>query len=266
MIRDVQLTIVIPGIRTNNWIRILEQIRESCSRHTFEIIFSSPEDFPKEILGNTEVNYIKDFGSPSRSLQRAACQARGEFLAVMSDDVIVHKNSLSDALDQLKNSGKENTSILALRYTEGVDFQANLNDFSKDYWNAYYHADLRLSGINNSWKICLMFMMKTSRFNYLGGIDCRFEHFNMNLHDMAFRNQRDGGDIIISDMIVTSHDWEPNRNIDSSYILQAHYQNDYPLFHSIYSNKITSELRPISIDINNWKNQPDKWPRKYGIL
>ena len=259
----IDLSIVVPGIRTEIWNSILEGVKKSSSRHTFEIIFCSPHDLPEALKNNPQIIHIKDFGSPSRCLQHAASNANGKYLAIMSDDVIIHENSFSDAVDQLSESFEVEKNILALRYTEGINFNANPSDFSESYWQAHYHGDLRLVGIDPSWRICLMFMIKTSRFLELGGLDCRFEHFNMNLHDLAFRNQMDGGKILISKNFITSHSWEPNRTVQDSYILAAYHQNDYPLFHSIYGTQESRNLRNIKINFDNWKDQPSHWPRKY---
>lgn len=258
------LSIVIPGIRVENWERIVSEITKSCGSVTHEIIFCSPKELPENLKLIPNIRHILDFGSPSRCLQRACTSGMGEYVCIMSDDARVYEGSLEAAYNQITGSTTKDTDILAIRYTEGVNFVANPNDFSPDYWQAYYHRDLRLPGIDPSWKICLMFMMQMQRFKFLGGIDCRFEHFNMNLHDLAFRNQRDGGNILISNIIITAQDWEPSRGVHNSPIIQAYYHNDAPLFHSIYSTAVGSSTRPISIDINNWKDQPERWPRRYG--
>lgn len=258
------LSIVIPGIRVENWAQIVSEITKSCGSVTHEIIFCSPKELPDSLALVPNIRHILDFGSPSRCLQRACTSGMGEYLCIMSDDARVHEGSLEAAYNQITGSPTKDTDILALKYTEGANFIANLSDFSPNYWNAHHHRDLRLPGIDPSWKICLMFMIQTKRFNFLGGVDCRFEHFNLNLHDLAFRNQKDGGQVLVSDVFVTAHNWEPHRDIQSSPIMQAYYQNDAPLLHSIYSTVIGSNSRPVSIDINNWKDQPERWPRRYG--
>jgi hypothetical protein len=106
-----------------------------------------------------------------------------------------------------------------------------------------------------------MFLMNLERFKELGGLDCRFEHFNMNLHDLAFRAQRDGSKIIVSREFVSAQDFNPNNN---SPLMIAYHQNDKPLFLSIYSNKQTALNRPIKIDYDNWKQQPERWHRRFN--
>lgn len=257
------LSLLVSGIRNENWNNLYEQMKKSCNRHSFEIIFCSPYALPEELKNIPNIQYINDYGSPSRCVQRASTVASGENIAIVSDDGIIHGSAFSNAIDLLKNSNDPYKNIVALRYTEGQNFVANSEDFSPKYWHAKYHGDLRLEGIEDDWNICLMFLMNTERFREIGGLDCRFEHYNCNLHDLAFRSQRDGGKILISEEFVTAHDWEPHRNVHNSPILQAYFFNDKPLFESIYCSKLSSMSREIKIDYDNWKLQPSKWTRRF---
>lgn len=257
-----KLSIVVPGIRSEHWGRIYVEAARSCSRHSFEMIFSSHIPLPESLTRQENVKFVYDAGCPSRCLQHATTIAEGEYISIMSDDCIVLENSISNCIDQLERSDNPDKNIIALRYTEGQNYRANPSDFDHKYWHAKYHGDLRIAGIEDDWKICLMFLTKTENFRWLGGIDCRFEHFNMNLHDMAFRAQRTGAKVITSEGFVTAHDWEPHRDIHTSPILQAYHMNDKPLFDSIYLTKETSDSRPIMIDYDNWKEQPEVWPRR----
>lgn len=257
------LSLIVSGIRNENWVKLYEQMKKSCNRHNFEIVFCSPFSLPKELSNIENIQYINDFGSPSRCVQRASTIARGEYVAIASDDGIIHECTFSNAIDLLSNSENPYKNIVALRYTEGQNFVANPEDFAPKYWLAKYHGDLRLEGIEDNWNICLMFLMNTQRFREIGGLDCRFEHCNCNLHDLAFRTQKDDGKILISKEFVTAHDWEPHRNIHNSPILQAHFLNDKPLFDSIYASKTTSVDRQVKIQYNNWEIQPERWIRRF---
>lgn len=256
------LSLVISGIRTENWEVLYEEMKNSCSNFSFEIVFCSYNDLPDPLKKYENVKYIKDFGCPSRCLQLGTTIAEGEMIAIVSDDGKILKNSFNEAIRLLKNSTNPYKNIVALRYTEGQNFIANPEDFAPKYWHAKYHGDLRLQGIEDNWKICLMFLMNTERYREMGGIDCRFEHFNMNLHDLAFRSQRDGSEILISENFVTAQNWEPNRGNESP-IIQAFYENDRPLFNSTYSSKENSLKRPIKIDYDNWKEADERWRRRF---
>lgn len=260
--KKYDLSVVIPGIRVKNWKSIYDQLKLSCKKFSYEIIFSSPYELPDELKDKQNIKHILDYGSPSRCLQHSTTVSEAEMVAIMSDDCIIFENSIDSAIEELKNSNDPYKNIVALRYTEGANFIANPNDFSFKYWIAKTHTDLRLEGIQDNWKLCIMFLMNTDRFKELGGIDCRFEHFNMNLHDLAFRAQRDGSDIIISKNFITAQDWNPNVNIDNNPTVQAYHFNDKPLFYSIYSTKEAAEKREIKINYDNWKSTEEVWKRR----
>lgn len=255
------LTLIISGIRNSGWSSIYDQMKRSCNRHTFEIIFCSPYELPDELKDKKNIKFIQDFGSPSRCIQLSSTKAEGEYIAILSDDGIITEESFSNVIDDIKNSNDPYKNIMALRYTEGYNFKANINDFCLSYWNARFHGDLRIDGIEEDWKLCIMFLMNTERFRELGGLDCRFEHYNMNLHDLAFRAQRDGSKIIVSREFVSAQDFQPDGN---SPIIRAYHENDKPLFYSIYFSKHTAQQRPIKINYDNWKDQPPKWARRFG--
>jgi len=257
------LSLLVSGIRNDNWNNVYKQMMLSCDRHDFEIVFVSPYPLPKGMEKLNNVQYSQDFGCPSRCLQKASTLARGKYIAAASDDVIINEKEFSNCIDLLEQNDSEK-DIIALKYTEGQGFNANEDDFEPNYWNAHHHASLRMPGIHPGWKICLMFMMNVERFRGLGGLDCRFEHFNLNLHDFAFRAQRTGSKVITSVNFVTKHDWEPGRDQNNSPIIAAYHQNDLPLFNSIYSQVFTSYHRPVCIRYDNWMRQPEKWARRFG--
>lgn len=254
------LSLIISGIRNEKWIDLYNQMEKSCNRHEYEIIFCSPYDLPAELSSKENIKYIRDFGTPSRCIQLSSTYAEGKYIAILSDDAIIMEEAFSNIIDDIEDCDDPYKNIIALRYTEGYNFKANINDFCLSYWNARFHGDLRLDGIEENWKICIMFLMNLQRFKELGGIDCRFEHYNLNLHDLAFRAQRDGSKIIVSREFVSAQDFNPNNN---SPLMVAYHENDKPLFLSIYSDKNTALQRPINIDYDNWKQQPAKWHRRF---
>ena len=260
--KKYDISIIIPGIRTENWINIYNQLKLSCKKNSYEIIFCSPYELPLALRDKNNIKHIIDYGCPSRCLQLSTTYSDAEMIAVISDDCIIFENSIDSAIDDLKNSSDPYKNLVALRYTEGPNFIADQNNFSEKYWYAKTHTDLRLEGIEDHWKLCIMFLANTDRYKELGGIDCRFEHFNMNLHDLAFRAQRGGSDIIISKDFITAQDWNPNGNINNSPTIQAYHFNDKPLFYSIYQSREVSKNREIKIEYDNWKNCENIWSRR----
>ena len=99
-------------------------------------------------------------------------------------------------------------------------------------------------------------------YRELGGIDCRFEHVNMNCNDLAFRVQTNGGVIYASPDIVITQTNIPTKNNDRTPVEDAYHENDYPLFHSIYSQPSGAKNR-IKIDYDNWRQASPVWERRF---
>ena len=100
-------------------------------------------------------------------------------------------------------------------------------------------------------------MYYTETFKSLGGIDCRFEHVNMNIHDLAYRIQNAGGRLHFSPSVVM-HCNSNNFGADHAVLDQSYGSNDLPLFRELYNH--TGPVRQV-LDMNNWKQSPAKWRR-----
>lgn len=246
----IKLSILVPGIRTQLWHRLASSISSSCTERSFEIIFCGPSN--NDSFNNIEnIKYIKDFGCPSRALQIASLVAEGEYITYTSDDCVSRPKSLDNIINNITSD------IVSLQYSESPGFLGGPHPI--EYYNAWHHSDLRCKHVHKSWKIPIIFLMKTELFYRYGGLDCRFEHINMNLHDMAFRMQLDNNSVQISKDVVWDADYV-HRN-DSDPVISAFKDNDKPLFDSIWNNE--SFDRNTIIDINNWKNSPNIWKRRF---
>ena len=83
----------------------------------------------------------------------------------------------------------------------------------------------------------------------------------MGNHDLAFRLQNNGGVIHLSPSIMFTCTWSAPQ-ADWAPVGNAHRENDSPLFSFMYSVERTDRL---SLDINNWKNSPARWVRRFGV-
>jgi hypothetical protein len=247
----MKLSIIVPGIRYMLWDKLYETIFQSCTKYDFEVIFVGPfMDGNSSLWNIMNVKYIRDFGCPSRALQIGSVFAEGEYLTYTSDDCISRKNSLDKVLDNI------NSDIVSLQYSESPNFSGNQHPL--EYYNAWHHRDLQCKNVDKDWKIPIIFLMKTSLYYEYGGLDCRFEHINMNLHDMAFRMQMDNKVVEVSEDCV----WDANyvHRQDTDPVIAAFKQNDKPLFDSIWD--IDKFDRELKIDINNWKQASEIWDRR----
>lgn len=263
------VSVILPGIKPEKWLRIFDSVVESVGDYSFEFIGVGPSAPGPELLEKDNFKFVKDCGHPSRCLQRATTVATGKFMTWGSEDGIFQPQALARCVDLLSKNRR--TDALTIRFFEqDADPNAPPPDQTK-LWTAWYHRDLRLPGIRTHFKIANIAMYYLDYYREMGGIDCRFEHVNMNCNDLAFRIQEAGGLILPSPDIVirqtniptpakVSQPGDENRKPPTE---EAYHENDYPLFYSIYSQEPGARHR-IKIDYNNWEQASPIWKRRFG--
>jgi len=253
------LSVIVSGIRTENWKNLIPQIINACSDLKVEIIFAGP--YYCKDLDDTHYAFVRDFGSPARSFAKAAILARGKYICQCPDDSILFQNSFKEAFSLLQDNPKK---VCIMRYNEGENFSGK--EFPLEYWNAQYHSAHfgNCLAIKPEWNAGPWFMMNYNYYLELGGVDCRFEHLNLNVYDIIYRVYRDGGEVVFSPNVVASLDWKPNQTPQNSPCCAAFIFNDMPLLTYLYQNNEQMNLNPIKIHPLNWKLSPEKWARRFG--
>ena len=255
---NYKLSICLPAIRTHLWEDFYNSILRSVGDYSWELIMVGPNAPPRLFSDKDNVKFFKDYGSPARCGQIAVSLAEGELMMWGSDDGFFRENSISKCIELHDSLGYKDA--IALRYTEGS--LTGGTESSKNYFIAHYHEPLRV--VPSDYMIMCVGMMKTNYFRDLGGWDCRFEQLILNTHDLSFRLQRDGGKIVVSEVCVSDHSWNPGTG-DHIPVQNAFGANDYPLFRRIYHDSETAFLeRPIKIDYFNWTESPTVWKRRFG--
>ena len=251
----MKLSFCLPAMRTHLWESFYNSVCESVTEaYEWELIMVGPNDPPDFFSDVENFTFVKDFGSPSRCGQIATTLAKGELMMWGSDDGIYTRNSIAECV-RMHDSLPQKDAI-AVRYTEGRNYSGK--PMHPNYWMAHHHPTLRV--VPESYAVLMVGMLKLDYFRELGGWDCRFEHLNMNTHDLSFRLQRDGGAIHLSPQIVANHDWNPNEG-DHVAVQEAYDKNDLALFNSTYA---PGAEREIKIDYDNWKESPEVWERRFG--
>ncbi len=250
---NYDLSVIVPGIRNEHWITLAEHMKAACKRYSYEMIFSGPYPLPEHLRKDPNVKYIKNFGSPTRALHLSTLISEGRFFTWLSDDAHLYPNSIDLSMDLLLANNPQK-DIVCMRYTEG--YQHSGGEFPPSYWVSGTHPDLHAPGVNREWKIPIVMLLALERYRDLGGFDHEYYHLNMNLHDFAFRAQRDGSQVHMSPTQVQNCDFEPNRTPENSPIIAAFWNNDRPLFWEQYKDK---DSRPIRIDPENWRKSPPVW-------
>jgi len=263
------ITVIMPGIKPERWSTIYDDVVDSIGEFSFEFIGVGPYSPPDKLLEKENVTYIKEYGHPSRCLQRATTFAQGKFMTWGSDDGTFQPMALARCIQFLER--KDRKDALTIRFFEqDADPNAPPPDQSV-LWNAHYHRDLRLPGIKQHFKIANIAMYYLDYYREIGGIDCRFEHVNMNCNDLAFRVQEAGGTIFPSPDIVIRQTNIPTPSLEERPedknrkppTEEAYHENDYPLFYGIYNREIGATDR-IKIDYDNWKQASSVWQRRFG--
>lgn len=251
------LSIIVPSIRPEEWDRLTQEINESltCGKVTLahEIIFVGP--YPPAVKLGTNCLYIESFRSPAACLQQGADIASGTKICWLPDDIKIMPEVLAVCVYQFLQYDK--TDGLILLYSEGENFTGQQHVWN-DYWAARTHEGLRFKHVNHGFMIAPVFMYDTAYFKELGGLDCRFEHINLNTADLAFRLQMAGGSMYRSCARVFAANWDPNPN---RVVQKAYEENDLPLFKQIWDADVLD--RPVKIDFDNWQATDEKWARRF---
>lgn len=255
----VDLSIICPGIRTENWKKLFDSILNKNFSMSMEIICIGPKPLPEDIK-DARITYIYDRGSPVRCAQIAALSATGQRIMLLSDDGEMECGA-QDKIWEVIKTQKDKTVVLG-KYTEGEGSskQGRKNwvfQLADKYYRAHTFA-LSDPNLVPDWSTANFAYIDRSYFIELGGWDCRFEGNALSIMDWANRAQRDGTLFYLADIKVfsVSLDLGPSH----SPLKDAFYLNDLPLYQSIYNDHDC--VNRIKIDINNWKNSPEMWPRR----
>ena len=275
--KKYDITVILPGIKPEGWSEIYNSVVESVGNHSFEFIGIGPYTPEDKLLQKDNFVFLKDFGHPSRCLQHATTIAKGKFMTWGSEDGIFQPEALSNCIKLLQEKNREDG--ITIRYFEQDIHNDAPQPNQEKLWNAHYHRDLQLPGVAVDYKIANIAMYYLDYYKEVGGIDCRFEHVNMNCNDLAFRIQAAGGkiypspDIVIKQTNISTKNESvhrlpigmtikktPKEGLPA--IERAYHENDYPLFYDIYSKTGAAHER-IKIDYDNWKFASEVWERRF---
>lgn len=256
-----ELSIIVAGIRPQNWIRLYESIISSMCELPFELIIGGPYDPPAELLAKDNFRFIRDFSCPTRCTMITALAAKAPLITWMADDGYYFPNVLKNTVNYWKTHS-DPRHVINLRYNEGPNFVGAEKPL--DYWMCHFHALPRsLPGVLPHHKLLLMGMIHREYFYEMGGFDCRYEYLNLNLQDLGIRIQKESGIIELSSEVILTVDWVSDEaRLDeygtSDATIDAFHHNDLPLFISEYS---TPNNR-IKIDYSNWMDAAPIWMRR----
>jgi len=252
MSKELDITFLIPGIRTNRWKALYDSLHLACKNYKWELLFISPFELPDELKDKDDVRLIRDRGQVSRCVQIGVPEVKSELFYIGMDDTVYVEDSFDAAIKKYDEYADEST-IMQCTYTEGGYKQEN------HYWSVAFHDAFKLDGINQLWKTATQPILHKDYFIELGGFDCRWEYMDKSMHDFMFRVQRDGGEIIYSPETVGVTDWWPDHQGDHGPVHDAEVLHDFPIFNEVWGEANDR----IKIEYDNWKDTPDIWKRRF---
>jgi hypothetical protein len=262
----LKLSIYTPAIRVENWVAVCNNIRGATTLPSseYEIIFISPYDLPDELQNVPNVRLIKDWGAPTRCCQLGLLAAKGEYVYPWADDALFDEGvfGLDIALEIIP---KHKKGIAILKYLEGTPKFKNGEriPFGWETDSFYYFRKYKKQHpfVPRHYLLLLSYMARRDFLIEIGGWDCEFEHHGVALVDLSIRLQNDGAEVVMGpkalEMGHLQSDHEP--------VSQAFLEHDIPLLKEIYDNSSGPRfnINRTKIDINNWKNVPEVWERRF---
>jgi hypothetical protein len=255
-----EISILLPAIRVNEWVRVYDSLSQATKRN-FELIIVGPFALPENLQKVTNIKYCKDFGCPTRASSIASLMAEGELISWFTDDGTYNAGSLDLVIDELREMGEDEKNIVTSKYGEGN--HNNPAHASDEYWTLNYHPAISSPFAPDHWITFNTAIMYRSYYEKLGGVDCEFEHVAIADADLAYRAYQDGANVKMVN-VKTYHC--AHGQPDHQPIAECHVMNDEPLIHSKYREPNWRDNVKISIDINNWKKASSVWERRFKRL
>jgi hypothetical protein len=255
----MKLTVIVPGIRPGNWLRLYNSIAKAFTRGAWEMLIISPYALPRGLEGKENVRIIKDYGTPIRAQQIGLVSSQGEYISWAADDGYYYPGSLDLAFASLE--GKDYKTLVVGKYYEGSE-----NPFmnSRKYYQINTHDGSRSRFIHNDCLMVMVGVVSRQLLIELGGWDAvLFEVCPMAYNDLSVRLFNYGAEFIFQQEIMFRCSHMPGHLGDHGPIHDAQVDFDEPMFRKIYNDPKSVER--VSIDLDNWKKSPERWVRRFGV-
>lgn len=265
--KSPKLSVILPGIRKNNWLRFYESIQNSFAGE-FEVVIVSPHELPEELTQFNNIKHILDSGSPARCQQIGLIHSTGEFVTWGADDGGFLPNKLTEAVEFWENNARSSIDIVTCKYFEGDKNQqgelhsTGQTELSKDFYYKINHAaGLRSMFIPDDYWILNVGIVKTEYAKSLGGWDALFEVTAVSHTDFAVRAQNNGSRFFMfpEPVFICSH--MPGTTGDHAPVHYSHVEHAEPLFRRIYGS--SQSLKRTKISLGNWQQTPSVWKRRF---
>lgn len=249
-----KLSIIAPAIRVDNWQGMYDSICASTTQ-PFELILVGPYAPLPSLHSKTNIKYIKDFGSPIRCSNIGLQFCEGELITWNADDGTFIPGMIDKAIAAFEAMPPNPKNVLITKYMEGTPV------LQPDSYFKLCNAYPRVKYAEENWWIFNLVITKTKYFQDLGGWDSAFETLAVGHADLAVRAQRDG---CITKTFEEPIVFNTHGHADHGPVERGHVDNDIPLYCRIHNDP--NYISRIQIDINNWKDAPRSWARRFGNI
>lgn len=266
----VDVSIIFPSIRLRHLKKNLDHIKAACPRHTWEAVIISPHSKP-DWLNYSNVKWVRSFASPTACWQFGTLLCNSTYWLDTSDDALLQKDVVSDAIDLYESQNLNKYSIVSLELNEGtLDPEtleplpnAQTHTLNPLFFYVKANPPFWKKCINPEWKLSLNYLIKLDSILEIGGFECGFQYINWSLHDMIFRLQSFGGQVISFPRrsLLVGHYLERDNDHWAVHDQQA---EDKKVFDFIYDNLSSLKQREF-IPFDNWKNYDHSiiWKRRF---
>lgn len=255
-----EISIIMPAIRPELWVGVLNSIAQSTKRN-FELIIVSPFPLPKEVSGTLNIKYVRDFGSPMRASCIGCSLAVGKYIfPTMADDALFIESAIDKNLDLLESMGDNKKNIIVCKYSESKDRSAPDRYQDDSYYKIVNAYPVDKNIIPHDWWIFNTAFWYREYFDEIGWFDCTYEACPLGHCDLAIRAQRDGANVKLSPDAIIRCD---HGQSDHGPIEIAQIQFDGPKFTAKYSQPLNNFS--ISLNKESWKASPAVWDKRFVI-
>lgn len=261
----MKLNIIIPTINPDKIYPLIESFLTSYTGE-WEAIIIGPYKIPSQCLskwGPDHIKIIQDWGSPVRCQQRALLACTGDYVTRMVDDGQYIGGTLDLAIQKVKPD-----TVVNMKFTESnssidlshKDCQQNAMA-SDEFYHLQYHNQTLMPYVPANFQVINFGIYPRGILLAVGGWDCQFESIAVAELDLSIRLQFFGAKLALTEGLVLACGWTPGEEGDHGPMHHAFYA-DMEKYKKIYSD-ISYENR-ITIPIDNWKQAPVVWERRFG--
>ena len=254
------ISFVIPSIRPEKLQGVYDSLLASWHGN-FEVVVVSPkEQVPLKLNPRGSIQWIVDFGCPSRAMQIGWINSKAGWIFNATDDCEFFSDAINKAWKTLHKHEFDYKTIITTPFTESDRWSKWM--LTPFYYHAWWHANLRSFNIPFHYKLVMNGLISKQLMQETGGWNCMFESTAWAFNEFSIRAQALGARIIIQNERSNHCVWSPGATGDHGPVSDACTLHDELLFYGIYHAKNSERSRNKPISVDNWRYVAAKWPRR----